>query len=887
LDAIGSSYGEAATPAAPFAHNAAKEAPVVAEKANLLHAVNLNENAIIYGSVNYGSNALDFHVDLNKTPYLYYSFAQSANSQFTFALCNENTNNPWLTFLDSRQGGDSFNTGDANWNAAGDAQFFTDSVTGCIDMRDYQYDKNIREWIVEQVNFYNPNNVPVMVNYLFFGSAAIGGKSPDTAALNALIAKANGLSTDGMTDASVKTFRSALSAATYVDRHDTSATARAYAALSDAMGALAPVKVTEVDTSNLVSVKNFHVSHSKWICGSTLTAINSETSYVTAKTVDGGMSLHRSSVSPHTYPNVLYNGTVTEFTVQPYGGIYLKLNMEARTGWAIAMQVVQDGKAAVRVRLNEGIVNSNYNLNADGYYGTYNDVYDVSEVFVRYGIDPTAPMTISGMSITTVGDGDGWNTFYHLELLTGKATSSNYYELEDLIAYAEQHTKSMYTSASWSTMQSALTKAKTAMSTAGLTQPQINMAVFRLQNALDALELSTFYEPHNSLLSNDISIWQTNNGLAKATRNGDGDTIIENTNGTWSSADYIFPKTRRIRVATTQLELNMNVADAANLILLVDGEWVSISKYLTTNVNGEDVLAGDYNVKVPLSTIFKDKAAVDIGGVRVWSVGALGKNAVTIRKMTLDNLDTFTFDRTLTYGAAATPANPFMKHAAKNGPSVSHKVDVLAACGLDHPSMPGYASYGWNKLRLIVDLTKTPYLYYSIAQPADSKATFALTNENTYAPYFTFLDNNLGGTTMATSVDIWNAYTDDSQFVAGSVTGCIDMRTLLKDSSATTWQVNAMTLYSLAGANATMSYLYFGSAPLDDGYEEEPVTYEPGDFDLNGKVDTNDARQVLFLMVTDDLGDTSPVQIAAGDFDRDGRLSSSDVRLILDKTVRL
>ncbi len=879
LDLIGSNYGKPATPAAPFALNASSEAPVVEHKANLLHAVNLNENAIIWGSVNYGDNALEYQVDLNKTPYLYYSFSQSANSKFTFALLNENTNVPWITFLDTRFGGATFNTGDSNWNAAGGAQYFTTSATGCIDMRQFQYNKNLQKWIVEQVNFYNPNNVPVMVNYLFFGSAAIGGNTADLTALDALIAKANSTSTDGMTTESVNALTSAKAAATCVDRNDASAVARTYANLEAALGALTPVKTTEVSASGLVSVKNYSMTPSRWYCGATNETADSSASYVTTETTSTGMRIRRSSVSQNTWPSIVNN---TSFTFKPYGGVYLKLDAKMNTAWTIALNVQQDGVGEVRVRLNAGIVNAFHSPQADNYYGTYQNIYDVSEIFREHGIDPTATFEVIKTSLTTVGTGSGWNYYNHLELLTGTKTASNYYELEDLIAYASGLTKSKYTGTSWSTMQSALTNAKTSMSTAGLSQHQINLAVFRLQTAVDNLVLASYVEPYGSLLADDIAAWRSNQNLAKATRNADGDTVIENTNGTWSSADYLFTTGRRVSVADHQLEVDVKVNGNANIILLVDGEWISISKYLTSNLNGEDILYGEYNVKVPLTKIFGDnRPTVVIGGIRVWSVGEIGSNAVAFHRFMIDDLENYVFDNTLTdYGVAATPDVPYYRHAAKRGPTVTHKVDVLAACGLDQPTFNTNTSIGMQEMHLTVDLTKTPYLYYSIVQADNSRSTFGFQNDNTYAPFLTFVDNNLNGK-MNSSSDTWDSYTDNSQYVTGSITGCIDMRTLLKDSSCTEWRINNVTFYELAGSQATYSYLYFGSAPLDNGYEEDPLLM--GDVNDDGEASTTDAREILYNVLG--IVTFTQQQKYCADLTGDGVITTADARELLMQIV--
>ena len=878
VDPIGSSYGAPAASAGKAFDHAAIDGPVVEHKANLLHAVNLNENAIIWNSVNYGDNALHYKVDLNKTPYLYYSFAQDPGSSFTMALINDTTRSPWITFLDARNGGTAMSIGNAEFDAAGSSKYFAGSLTGCIDMRQYDTNPNDKYWAVEQVNFYNQNNVPVMVNYLFFGSAAIGGSTTDLNALDTLVNEANAVILDGMTSASVNAFKSALRVAKLVDRNDASAVARAYTELARTMGALEKVKTTEVPDTNLVSVKNYSMKPSNWLCGSTLKSSTDAASYVQTETTSSGMRIRLSSASTHTWPNIIDQSS---FTVNPYGGVYLKMDAVMEHSWTIALNIKQDGHEETRVRLNAGILNAFHSQDADGTYGTFDNIYDISDVFEMYGLDPTATFTVTGTSLVTVGDGDGWCYFNHLEILTGAKTASNYYTLEDTIAYAKGLTKSKYTSSSWSALQSALSVANTAMSTAGLSQPQINLALHQLNDGIDGLVCASYCEPTGSLLQEDANAWHVNENESSVARDGNGNTVVTNLNGTWSSTDSLF-KDRRVSVKDHQLEIDMTVAGKTNVLLLADGEWISISKYITANLDGDDTKSGEYNVKVPLADIFGARPTVVLSGVRVWSVGEIGKNAVTIHRMRIDDLDSYQFNNNLTtYGHAATTAGTYYNHAAKNGPTVTHKVDVLAACGLDHPTFTGYTSYGMQEMHLTVDLTKTPYLYYSIVQGGNSRSTFSFQNDNTYAPFLTFGDANLGGGVLNSGSSTWEAYTDNSQYFTGSVTGCVDMRTLLKDASCTEWRINNVTFYALTGSEATYSYLYFGSAPLDDGYEEEPVLL--GDVDNSGTITTYDAMRVL--QYTLNLVTFDATAKKAADYDGNGVINTADARDILRATL--
>ena len=887
IDTIGTVFGDAATPADPEAPHAAKKAPVVEHKVDVLKAVHLNDNAIIYEWVTYGSNSLGLEIDLEKTPYLYYSFSQAANSNFTFSFFNENSNNPWLTFLDATQGGATMNNGNDNWESYnGNArQYFTGSMTGCIDMRQFLYDKNKQDWTVNQVSFYNLNRVPVMVNYMFFGSAAPGGDdqvSADAAALDALLAKADATSTDGMVSSTVTALNQAKNVARYVDRTDVNATANAYFELAEALGGLKRPVAADADASKLTSLCVYSLSPSSWVCNDTRGSISSSNYIVGEATSAGGLRIKRSPNCTHTWPGILYTGSNASYSVTPHGGLYLNLDMVAKTGWTINLIVNQYGYSQT-IHLAPGITNSFHNHLADGYAGVYKGAYDVTEAFESYGFDATAPFTVTGMYVLSVGGNSDWNTFNRIELMTGSSSSASYYELEETIARATGLTQSMYTAASWSTFSSALSQANTAMSTTGLSQAKINLAQTRLENALEALVLTTYKEASGSVLPDDIGAWIPSN--TNAVRSGNS-TVITNTNGTWAQATYLFSDDRRVRTDKYQLEVDMTVADAANILLLVDGEWYSVSSAITTNLNGEDMLAGTYKLKIPMSKIvgFAGKDAAVLEGIRVWSVGAVGNNAVTLRKFKITPYCTHVPDYTVgAFGAAATQAGTAAARAAEHGPNVAKKVDVLAACGLDHPTIGAYATYGDNKMHLTVDLNKTPYLYYSIIQPAGSKCTFGFYSDNTNAPWFTFLDANLGGGTLNKDVANWDAYTGASQYFSGSVTGCVDMRTLLKDSSATEWLLNGVTFYKAGTDTATISYLYFGSAPIDDGYEEP--SYKAGDVNFDGVITSKDARAVLLYVLGKTDEPFTPVQQAAANYNGDAVLNTSDVRLILKASL--
>jgi len=106
---------------------------------------------------------------------------------------------------------------------------------------------------------------------------------------------------------------------------------------------------------------------------------------------------------------------------------------------------------------------------------------------------------------------------------------------------------------------------------------------------------------------------------------------------------------------------------------------------------------------------------------------------------------------------------------------------------------------------------------------------------------------------------------------------------MLKDSSATEWRVNNVTFYAGGSRNATISYMFFGSAPLDDGYEEEPVT--PGDVNFDGAITSKDARAVLLYVLGKTDEPFTAAQQEAANYNGDAVLNTSDVRLILKASL--
>ena len=118
------------------------------------------------------ANGLGLTLDLEKTPYLYYSFVIPKGSDFCFSIYSDSTYSPWLTFLDASKGDAVLNESAENWDAAfgsGRKQYATQSQTGCIDLRDYTVNGALK-WVVSRMKLYAPKGDTVAVSYFFFGS---------------------------------------------------------------------------------------------------------------------------------------------------------------------------------------------------------------------------------------------------------------------------------------------------------------------------------------------------------------------------------------------------------------------------------------------------------------------------------------------------------------------------------------------------------------------------------------------------------------------------------------------------------------------------------------------------------------------------------------------
>ena len=167
-------YGPAAFHETKYHEHCAKLSPVVENKVDLLALFNLGETYPLITGTAETANNLGLKVDLNKTPYLYYSFIVPKGSDFTFSIYADPTYSPWLSFLDKREGEAKLGQSAESWDAAtgsGRAQYVTETQTGCIDLREYSVE-GADKWMISRLKLYAPKGAGVTISYFFLGSEA-------------------------------------------------------------------------------------------------------------------------------------------------------------------------------------------------------------------------------------------------------------------------------------------------------------------------------------------------------------------------------------------------------------------------------------------------------------------------------------------------------------------------------------------------------------------------------------------------------------------------------------------------------------------------------------------------------------------------------------------
>jgi len=816
-------YGVAATPDAPFYPHAAVNAPNVAQKVNLLTSFGYQNGAVFNGWTPVDSD-LGLKVDLNKTPYLYYSFAAPEGADFTFSITSNIDNAPYLLFRDATGDGAFFNRGASVWDAYKNREHFaTTSETGCIDMRMLTNDPANTSWIFDRFTVYTSTGKDIVFSYLFLGSAPIttglnGDNTPnDLVALSDLITDAKSFNTNGYTAASVNALNNAIAAASAVNKSDTKAVSDAYAALAAAKGALEK-NVHKLDRTKMSTLYTYSMTISDWKDGDTAGSLTSSSSWMSAKqTSSGGMYLTRSSLCTHTWP-AIYN--TSSYTITPVGGkIYLALDLDADSAFSLKLTASQGSLSNVVVKTNPELGNSFHNTDCDAESGDYIGVYDVTESFVRAGFDMSKSITINRATLNTV---PGPVTLNHLSIVTDTAVPTS---------------------------------------------------------------------PATSLLPSSASSWEKTHETytAAASKDAGGNTIVKNTCGSWGGVRAAVSPNQVVTTGDHAISLDISVQDHTNILLTLNGKEISLSKYICAeNTNDvDDLSAGDYNVLIPLSEIeeLKGTSTTKATEVCIYSIGPTSANAVTIRKLRFAEYVNHNWDyRTSDFGTAATPSNPYYAHAAIYGPEVANKVDLLEEMRFDGPITTDSQkmTYGNYNMDLTINLSKTPYLYYSYTQPknSDSRFTFAIYTDTSTAPYLMFRDATQANGKLSSGATTWDSYANGEQYSTVSETGCIDMRQYLKDSSATTMTIEQINFYSKNRTDVTVNYMYFGSAPVYVEEFDQSLSVLLGDVDGNGTVTTLDARTVLEEVILAKGGFTEKQRLAA-DFNGDGDITTADVRQIL------
>jgi hypothetical protein len=172
-------YGSAATPSTPFYAHAAKDAPEVEQKIELLKYFNLSEGVNTITSTLDTSNSMGLVIDLKKTPYLYYSIVVPSGSDFCFSIYSDANYAPWLSFLDASAGDAVLSDGAEKWDSlfsGGRKQYAKTTQSGCIDLRDYAKGDS-GKWVISRLKLYAPKGDEVVLSYFFLGSEPT--KAPD------------------------------------------------------------------------------------------------------------------------------------------------------------------------------------------------------------------------------------------------------------------------------------------------------------------------------------------------------------------------------------------------------------------------------------------------------------------------------------------------------------------------------------------------------------------------------------------------------------------------------------------------------------------------------------------------------------------------------------
>ncbi len=652
----------AATPANPYYAHAASKAPNVEYKTDLLAAAKLTDNAVNTGWIQYPG--LNLNVDLTKTPYLYYSIEVPEDGNFTFALVNNTNYAPWLVFRDATGEGAYLNNGNGNWDSYKNReQYITASETGCVDMRTISTDPNKATWIVTQLTFYNSQTKGVTVNYMFFGSEPIeeepvkdpsdlvtyhhisyvdypavpeaGTNAPvDLAALEDLIAYAEALDTSVYTEQSAEYLEIVLGDVKAIDMSDAEEVSTAYFLLSRMLGTMKTPEVV-IDESTLASIHNYDMTPSKWA-----------TSDTTKTALDVGFKLSRNTKNGWASVN-----SSDSYQIKAVNGkIYIKLDVDADCAWSIHMTASQ-ASVSGNIVINHAIDNAFNRIDCDSMNGIYSGVYDITEAFEKFGMDPSATINISKTYLYLVpGDGSPqYNDlatnpdtvdYKYVEILTDADAGAELDKtaLQELVDTVNALDSSLYTTGTWNAVQQAMTDANRALNSSDLDQADLNLITLKLRNAVDKLKLlaDVIEEPEGSLLPADESKWAPNpSNSMNIYRNEEKFTVFENTNNQWPSATYTFPTPLSYTVADHQISVDITVTSQGRIDLMINNKAITINKYITNKLDGGsgDLLSGTFTANIPLADIVTDSDTAVIKSTSIFAIGTSTASAVTVRQL--------------------------------------------------------------------------------------------------------------------------------------------------------------------------------------------------------------------------------------------------------------
>ncbi len=443
--------------------------------------------------------------------------------------------------------------------------------------------------------------------------------SVDFAPLEALIAKASATDTELYTEESVSLLEAAIQSAENINAQSHSEVMSCYTMLANAIGGLEKKKEI-IDPNTLSLIYDYDLTSSNWT-----------TSDVAITDLYPGLYLERAEGNKNGWASVK---NTDSFDIKPENGrIYMYLDIVADSAWSIYMEASQ-ANLTTPLRLNFAIDNAFNRTDADSMNGHYYGVYDVTEAFVAAGYDVEATITVNATYLFIVPGGVSYNL---VQYLTDKpASSPDKARLEKAISDAEALDSTLYTAGSYANVAEALEKAESAL---GLdVQAEINLAALVLEQAIDSLKLLSdiVAEPEGSLLPADEGEWKQNvSGTMKIFRDENNNTVLQNTNGEWPSADHVLLPAVTTSTSDKMIAVDVTVAGNTSFILSVDGEWVYLNEHITANrdAGSGDIKAGSYTAEIPLSKL-TDKENITISTVRVFAVGAAGEgSAVTIRRL--------------------------------------------------------------------------------------------------------------------------------------------------------------------------------------------------------------------------------------------------------------